>query len=413
MRAGELGKRGRAVLALAFGGLLGCIGPTSQPLGQVRPDLSQAELDRLHTPLLDADLSAPPRAKLTATAEPAPPPPPAPVSPGSTVVRSQKPEGGSSLGPADSRLAVRVIARVDDLPILEQELREASFHRMAELARLPEPERSQRHKQARRQELMRLIERELIIRELLKLKKSKPALIAQLEREAVKEYEKKIKEIKQASGLATDEQIRAALEAQSATLSGLRRQIERNYMAMQFVGGNIGPVVQAGTGLAAVRDYYDEHPEEFLDQDQVKWLDLFLDAGHYGGKAQAAAFAQNLASQILTDADFVAAVKQHDAGDARFRDGAGLGEKRGEVRPPAVEEALFNLKAGEMALVELDSGFHLIRAKSRTYAGRRPFDEKTQAAVRKRLQNLISEREYHKLMDDLKRKAAIVITEEP
>jgi peptidyl-prolyl cis-trans isomerase SurA len=411
MRAGELARRGWAVLALASVGLLGCLGPSSQPLRQVRPDLSQAERDRLHTPLLDASVSAPPRKPVApgAPAEPTPPPPPSPV-----VARSQAPEGGSSLGPPppDGQLAVRIIARVDDLPILEQELREAAFPRMAELLRLPEPERSQRQKQVRQQELMRLVERELIVRELVKLKKTRPALIAQLEREAAKEYERRLKEIKQANGIASDEQLKALLESQRLTLSGLRRQVERNYMAMQFIGGNIGPTVQAGTGLAAVREYYETHPEEFQDEDQVKWLDLFLDAAKYGGKPQAEQFARQLAGQAKSDDDFVRLVKEHDGGDARFREGVGLGEKRGEIRPAAVEEALFKLKPGEMALVELDSGFHLVRVVGRTHAGRRPFDEKTQAEVRKRLQNLIAEREYRKLMDDLKRKAAIVITEE-
>ena len=87
--------------------------------------------------------------------------------------------------------------------------------------------------------------------------------------------------------------------------------------------------------------------------------------------------------------------------------------RAGEIRPPAVEDALFKLKPGEMALVELDSGYHLVRVVNRSYAGRRPFDEKTQAEVRKKLQAAIADREYRKLIDDLKRKAAIVITEEP
>ena len=47
------------------------------------------------------------------------------------------------------------------------------------------------------------------------------------------------------------------------------------------------------------------------------------------------------------------------------------------------------------------AGLHVLRVAERTYAGVRPYDEKVQAEVKRKLQNQIYEREVRRLLDTL------------
>ena len=62
-------------------------------------------------------------------------------------------------------------------------------------------------------------------------------------------------------------------------------------------------------------------------------------------------------------------------------------------------------------MVEMSSGFHVIRLVERQEAGLQRLDEKTQKEIKKKLQNIIMEREYRRLVDNLKQKAAVRIVE--
>ena len=75
------------------------------------------------------------------------------------------------------------------------------------------------------------------------------------------------------------------------------------------------------------------------------------------------------------------------------------------------EPILFELKEGQIGpVVEVSQGFHVIRAVKRDYAGLKPLDEKTQKAIRQKLEGEVWEREYKRLVADLKRSAAIEIS---
>ena len=102
--------------------------------------------------------------------------------------------------------------------------------------------------------------------------------------------------------------------------------------------------------------------------------------------------------------------RQFDNGDSSLRNGEGLGQKRGEIKPPQAEPVLFSLQAGEVGpLVDLGFGFHVVKAVERDVAGPEPFDDKLQVKIRDRLKNVIAEREFKRIVDELKRKATVVV----
>jgi peptidyl-prolyl cis-trans isomerase C len=297
------------------------------------------------------------------------------------------------------------------LPIFDQELREAMVFRMGELVQVPESNRATEFQLMTSRELDRLIERELVLQDAInKIKEIKrPQLLDQLKTEAAKEADKRLKDIKTATKMATDADFANYLVQQGLSVEGLRRQTERNFMMTEYIRNIIFPTVK-NISLVRVRDYYDEHPGEFAVLDRVKWLDIFVDASRFADGAAARQHAEMIIQRARAGEDFLALAKQFDNGDSVLRNGEGLGQKRGEIKPPVAEETLFQLKVGEVGpTIDLGFGFHVVKVVEREYAGKEPFDEKCQAKVRMKLEGYIAEREYKRIVDDLKRSATIVV----
>jgi peptidyl-prolyl cis-trans isomerase SurA len=96
-----------------------------------------------------------------------------------------------------------------------------------------------------------------------------------------------------------------------------------------------------------------------------------------------------------------------DEGDSKFRGGEGYGKRRGEIKPAEAETHLFQMRDGDIRMVELASGVHVIKLVKREYAGLMPFDEKTQKFILNKLKNEAAEREWKKILKDLKSKVVI------
>src|SRR5262249_36840236 len=151
------------------------------------------------------------------------------------------------------------------------------------------------------------------------------------------------------------------------------------------------------------REYYDEHPDEFLVEDRVAWQDIFIDADRFPTREAAKARADEVTRRARGGEDFVNLAATYNQGvnlitgnvAVEFKDSqgaeikpnlaaAGLGQRRGEIQPREAEEALFNMKPGDIGpIVELATGYHIIRVAERDYAGQKPFDQKTQLEIRK------------------------------
>jgi len=101
--------------------------------------------------------------------------------------------------------------------------------------------------------------------------------------------------------------------------------------------------------------------------------DVFIAVGpKYPTPADAKRFAEDLIARCRTAEDF-AKVLAYDDGDSKFRGGEGLGQRRGEIRPPELEPMLFQMREGQIGPVfELPTGVHVFRVMKREYAGQMP-----------------------------------------
>src|SRR5262245_50148792 len=132
---------------------------------------------------------------------------------------------------------------------------------------------------------------------------------------------------------------------QGLSLEGVRRQVERNFMAMEYMRNRLEAAIER-VGHEQIREYYGGHPEEIQIANSVTWQDIFLDAGKYSNREAARQFAVQLIAKARAGEDFRQLVTQYDQGNSSYLNGEGYGHRRGEIKPPEAEPVLFQMREG-------------------------------------------------------------------
>jgi parvulin-like peptidyl-prolyl isomerase len=352
----------------------------------------------------------PVRAREVAIAAPASPPA------GDGVTRSQKPESppsgtllGSLAGPAGERAgahrAASIRATVNGEAILDEDVLATAASSLAGARTAAE------RQEIFRQSLDHLIEREVVYQDaaarITRMGPQGNKLMDRLKEAAGKEFEHQtVRPLVKANRLKDADELDALLKANGLSLEKMKHQFERSFVVQAYLASRIEGYLNK-VGHKEIADYFERHPEEFQVADGVAWQDLFVDALKHPSREAAAAFAEVLAGRIRRGEDFGRLCEQYDNGDSALRGHEGAGHKKGEIRPPEAEPVLFRMKEGEVAVVEIGSGFHIVRLAKRTYAGPLPFDEKVQKQIKEKLRGEVSQREIKRIVNDLKRKAVI------
>ena len=133
----------------------------------------------------------------------------------------------------------------------------------------------------------------------------------------------------------------------------------------------------------------------------MKWQDLFVLKERFKTPGEAKQYADSMVARASRGEDFSKLASEFSMGDSKLRNGAGVGEKPGEIFPSDLEPTILALKAGQITVKETETGFHVLRVAERTYAGVKPYDEKVQAEVRRKLQAQIYEHETKRFVDTL------------
>lgn len=310
----------------------------------------------------------------------------------------------------------RIQATVNGTPILEEEVMEASYPLIMSLPKnMPAPERDKQLALIYSKQLDELINYELLLQDAVqKLSKSGQQALDKLKQAAGREFDQVMRKKRIDMGVKTEEEFKKVLESHQVSLEGMRRQYERTFLAKEYLRYLVSSRLDDAVGHRQIRDYYDQHPEEFIAFDNVDWMDLFIDPSnsrYKGNREEARAFARQVVVLLRQGADFKQFL-EYDDGDSKRRDGHGTGHRRGEIQPTEVEELLFRLKDGEVAEVaELPGGFHVIKVIKREFAGPRPFNEKVQGEIRDKLRNDIGGREIQAIVRDLRIRGVIEIAD--
>ena len=309
---------------------------------------------------------------------------------------------------------VKVVATVGpDIIVTDEEVSMMMKQRARDYILLTGDERKTKEKEVYREELRKLIERELLLNDFLsKVKKNKPQLIDELWDRAGRMTDDHLRGLKKMFNLKTEAEMTAEMEKQGLSYKMFRRQIERESMVTQFLGS----VLREKNGMPTMQEvqaYFDQHKADFQTTDRVKFQDLFVANSRFNSATEAKAYADDLWKKMLAGADFVATVKEKGHGDSLLREGAGVGEKRGDIRPAELEETVFSIKAGNISgVVATESGYHIVKVLERDVAGTRKFDDKLQTEIRAKLSNVGTKVERDKMVAALWRSTGVTIQEE-
>jgi hypothetical protein len=335
----------------------------------------------------------------------------APPSTGTgTLTRSQKPDGSPApqsevrhaVGDGSSAATIRAV--VNNEAILEEEVRAVCYN-MMQAAPTPE-DRDRIYKET----LNQIIDREVVLQEAFGKLTKTPAgakMVDKLKEDASKEFQHSwVDRMVKSNKLSGEQELISFLRDHGMSYEMIRRHWERQFLASQYINYRVGAYVSR-IGHVDIAEYYDRHPEDFRVTDSVEWQDLFVDAAEYPSRVAAQAFAEGLAERARKGEKFTELAEQHDRGDSKLRKFKGVGSHKGEVQPPQAEPVLFGMHDGDVAVVPIGSGFHVVHLVHRENAHRKPFDEPVQKEIREKLRSEIMQREIKRLLQDLKRRAVI------
>jgi len=330
---------------------------------------------------------------------------PTPALPGPSLITPTTGSEKPSLG-AEREFQVRIVATIGTTPIYEREVREAVYQRLPEFVNLSSAERKAKEQSMFKEELRRIIERELILDELFAMlsnKKTGNALNG-LKEAAQKEAEGRLRDVQKKAGLRNEDDMRMFLSTQGLSVNGIRRHFERSFMMSAYLGERLKPKMNS-ISLAELKDYYVEHGDEFQTSDNLKWQDMFIRNDRFQTAADAKKYVEWLLARVQRGEDFAKLINECDMGDSKSREGFGFGEEKGKIFPQELEPTVFALKQGQVSYMEFETGTHIVRVAERNYAGKKPFDDAVQTEIRRKLQSQISEREYRKIVDSLWRRS--------
>lgn len=323
-----------------------------------------------------------------------------------TVVPASLGATGSLANPLRDK-QVQVAAFIGtDVVITDDEVWQMVRQRAPEYMELFGSEQAQKEKTIYKEELRKLIERELIVIELYtRMKKNKAEdKIEGLNDHARETAVRRLKDYRVNRKVPSEEEFTKILRMQGLTYNGLRRQLERDALVQIYLEQMLKDKAKFVT-LNDLWDYYTGHPKEFAVDEKVKWLDCFVSFQRFDTPAAAKEYAEGLWRAAAVGGDFVEIIKKSSHGDSVLRNGEGLGTKRGDFQPAELEGVILEMKEGQLSsLLQTATGYHIVKVVEAQKAGTREFDGKVQNEIRNKLTKQLQEKEYAKMIDDFWRR---------
>jgi peptidyl-prolyl cis-trans isomerase SurA len=302
-------------------------------------------------------------------------------------------------GVARARVVERVAAVVGDALVLASEVEERVGPLMADVNRIPDPDKRAAQATAlRRQVLERLIDDELILQQAADLKLSITS----------DQIDASIEEIKKQNSL-TDDQLREALRQQGMTMAGYRADLRRQLLRYKVLNIAVGSRVNVSDD--EVRAYYERHMKDGSNV-QVRASHVFV-AIPEGADATAVAEKQRQAQKLLERAqageDFAKLARESSDDAATRADGGDLGYFGRDMLPKAIEELVFSMKVGDVrGPIRVEGGFHVIKLVDRKTKDPKPFDE-VKDEIRMQLHQKDMERQTKIYLGELRKKTLVDI----
>jgi len=187
---------------------------------------------------------------------------------------------------------------------------------------------------------------------------------------------KRLDEMRKQYHMDSMEELQKAAEAQGVSWEDLKQQIRDTVITQEVISEEVGQHIQIAP--SEIREYYNAHRQEFVRPEEVKLSEILITTPNPDDAAQVAEAqkkAEGVEARLKGGADF-ATVARADSGGPTAQEGGRLGDyKRGDL-PKVMEDATFDLKAGQFtAPIRTKQGWLILEVTEHNQGGVAPLDE--------------------------------------
>jgi parvulin-like peptidyl-prolyl isomerase len=302
-------------------------------------------------------------------------------------------------GGAVARTVEKVAAVVGDNVVLASEVEEKAAPLMADVTRMPDPDkRAARASALRREVLDRLIDEELILQQATDLKLSISS----------EQVDSSIEEIKKQNNI-DDDQLREALKGQGMSMAHYRADIKRQLLRFRVLNIAVGSRVNISDD--EIKAYYERHMKGGANT-QVRASHIFITIPEGADRAAAEekrAQAQKILERAKAGEDFAKLARELSDDAATRAEGGDLGFFGKDMLPKPIEELVFSMQPGEIrGPVRADKGFHVIKMVDRKVKAPKPLDD-VKDDIRMQLRQKDMERQTKNYLQELRKKTLVDI----
>ena len=189
------------------------------------------------------------------------------------------------------------------------------------------------------------------------------------------------------------EEFQAEMESRGFTEASLKANIAKQLTIQKFVEGTI--VTKAVVPEETVREAYDQNPQNFSSQEEVKASHILINSAEgdpQEKKDEALKKAKELAGKAKAEgADFAALAREHSQGPSAPSGGdLGFFSKGRMVKP--FEDVAFSMKVNEVSAPVLTQfGYHIIKVTDRKEGSAASFEEVKDSLVKDLKNRMINE----------------------
>ncbi len=222
------------------------------------------------------------------------------------------------------------------------------------------------------------------------------------------EVQAAIDDVKKTNGFADDAELERALGSRALTMATYRENLKNQLSQMKLLNVRVRSRVKVGE--EDVKRRYAELSAAENGEEEVRASHVLVKLAPDAPVADAEAAklrAVEISRRARAGEEFAALAKAQSDG-ASGDDGGDLGWfRRGEMTP-ALEQAAFSLKAGEVSEpVRSRFGFHVVKVTGRQAVRGKPLEE-LEDEIRDRLYREETEKATQRYLDELKRDAVLV-----
>lgn len=221
------------------------------------------------------------------------------------------------------------------------------------------------------------------------------------------EIDKNVKDLDES--LKSGGGLEKALKSSGYTMERLRKEIRRNLMINRFAEREIDE--RAKVSEESLREYYEKHKPEFLRPEAIRLRMISINVDPAATKEERderKKHAEEILAKARSGGDFADLAFRYSNDDWRVKGGDFGIRHRGQL-DPAIEEAAFALKPGEISgLVETIYGYHFVKLEEKLSRTQLSYEE-VQDKLRKKIEDGRRKELVESVLKRLKERAKIEI----